>query len=386
MNTPPTTRFTYVDTLRVFRGRLPLRLLLVITVLMLLTSGQHNLTVLEQIAERGRLVMLTINGATTYYLGPEGEAGFDYDLASQFAAELGVPLEVITRPTVGDLVPTMQSGLGDFIAANLSQTTQRQQLLRFGPVYEEVNPVVVYRRGSQRPRSPEDLLEGSLAVMNGTSYRRFLEQWSSDFGLEWDAREGASIEDLLEAVSNEAIDYTIVDSNIFDLNRRFFPAVRIGFEVDNTERLAWATTLSDDDTLVQKMREFFGHAQNETRLADLRGRYYGHVERYEAVGTFHFMQQMRERLPLYRELFEVTAAEQDLDWRLLAAIGYQESHWDPEAVSPTGVRGLMMLTQQTARQIGIDDRLDPAQSIDGGARYLNSIINRLPDRIQHPDR
>ena len=374
------------DSLRVFRGRLPLRVMLALLVLALLTSGKHNLTELEQIQERGRLMLLTINGATTYYLGPEGEAGFEYDLAREFADYLGVPLEVITRSSVGDLLPTLQSGLGDFIAANLSQTQTRQRQLRFGPVYDEVKPVVVYRRGARRPRVPEDLLEGTLAVMGGTSYDRFLNEWRDDFGLEWQARRDESIEDLLEAVSNEEIDFTIIDSNILDLNRRFFPAIRVGFEVDRTERLAWATRLSGDDTLAQKMREFFVQPDHEVRMADLRARYYGHVERYEAVGTFHFMEQMRERLPVYRPLFEQTAEAEDLDWRLLAAIGYQESHWDPDAVSPTGVRGLMMLTQRTARHIGIEDRLDPAQSIDGGARYLNSLIDRLPDRIQHPDR
>ncbi|MEM7055090.1 MAG: membrane-bound lytic murein transglycosylase MltF, partial [Pseudomonadota bacterium] len=377
---------SFTDSLRVFRGRLPLRMLLVVVVLLLLTSGRHNLTELEQIQERGRLMLLTINGATTYYLGPEGEAGFEYDLARQFADYLGVPLEVITRPSVGDLLPTLRSGHGDFIAANLSQTHERQRRIRFGPVYDEVKPMLVYRRGARRPREPEDLLEGRLAVMGGTSYDRFLSEWSEDFGLQWQIRSGDSIEDLLEAVSNEEIDYTIIDSNILDLNRRFFPAIRIGFEIDRTERLAWATELSDDDTLAQKMREFFVQPDHEVRMADLRARYYGHVERYEAVGTFHFMEQMRERLPIYRPLFEETAEAEDLDWRLLAAIGYQESHWDPDAVSPTGVRGLMMLTQRTARHIGIEDRLDPAQSIDGGARYLNSLIERLPERIQHPDR
>ena len=387
MNAPLTSRdLPPTHSLRVFRGRLPLRLLLVLMVLLLLTSGRHNLTELEQISERGRLVLLTINGATTYYLGPEGEAGFEYDLAQQFADYLDVPLEVITRPSVGELVPTLQSGHGDFIAANLSQTLDRKRRIRFGPVYDEVKPVVVYRRGSRRPRTPEDLLEGRLAVIEGSSYGRFLSGWSDRFDLAWETREGASIEDLLEAVSDEEIDYTIVDSNILDLNRRFFPAVRVGFEIDYAERLAWATRLSDDDTLVQKMREFFIQPDHEVRMTDLHDRYYGHIERYEAVGTFHFMQQMRDRLPLYRPLFEATAQAEGLDWRLLAAIGYQESHWDPAAVSPTGVRGLMMLTQRTARHIGVEDRLDPAQSIDGGARYLNSLLERLPERIQHPDR
>jgi len=81
------------------------------------------------------------------------------------------------------------------------------------------------------------------------------------------------------------------------------------------------------------------------------------------------------------------AAEQTgIDWRLLAAIGYQESHWNPRARSPTGVRGIMMLTQSTMRHLGLKNRLDPRQSIIGGARYIAMMKRRIPDRIPEPDR
>ncbi len=368
------------------RGRPHQRLLLGLLALGFLCSGQHTLTELERILARGKLVMLTINGATTYYLGANGEAGFEHDLARRFARFIGVPLEVVTRPSVDDLLPTLRAGLGDLLAANLSRTPDRQHRVRFGPVYETVQPVVVYRRGSRRPREPADLADGRLAIIGGTSYERFLEPLRERHGLEWETRPEASIEDLLEAVSSEDIDFTIVDSNILDLNRRYFPAIRPAFEFDAPQSLAWAARLSDDDTLVQKMREFFALPRTEVTLSRLEQRYFSHVEDYEPVGTFTFMQQMRERLPDVRPLFERAADRTGLDWRLLAAVGYQESHWNPRAVSRTGVRGLMMLTRRTARQLGIDNRDDPEQSVLGGARYLQSMIERLPERIERPDR
>jgi membrane-bound lytic murein transglycosylase F len=245
---------------------------------------------------------------------------------------------------------------------------------------------VVYRRGTRRPRSVEDLADGRLAIIGGTSYASFLEPLRERYGVEWETREEASIEDLLEAVSEEEIDFTIVDSNILDLNRRYFPAVRPAFEIDSRQTLAWAARLGDDDTLVQKMREFFALPRTGTALARLRQRYFSHVQEYEPVGTFTFMDQMRQRLPEIRPLFEQAARITGLDWRLLAAVSYQESHWNPAAVSRTGVRGLMMLTLRTARQLGIEDRNDPEQSVVGGARYLHSMIERLPERIKHPDR
>lgn len=372
--------------LRHLRGRPQLRVLLALLILLVATSGTHRLTELERIHARGKLVMLTINGATTYYLGPNGDAGFEYDLAQRFANFIGVPLEVLSLPSVDALLPGLARRQGDFVAANLSRTGERLFQVRFGPIYETVQPVVVYRRGSRRPRELEDLNEGRLAIIGGTSYETFLEPLRERYGLEWETRDSASIEDLFQAVSDEEIDYTIVDSNILDLNRRYFPSVRPAFEIESEQSLAWAARLGNDDTLVQKMREFFALPRTRIALDGIRERYFSHVEDYEPVGTFTFMQQMRQRLPDVRPLLEQAEQVTGLDWRLLAAVSYQESHWDPSAVSRTGVRGLMMLTIPTARQLGIEDRNDPQQSVLGGARYLQSMIDRLPDRIEWPDR
>lgn len=369
-----------------WRRRVPMIERLAVTVLVLLfgLSGNTGLSQLEQIQARGSLIMLTLNGATTYFVGAEGETGFEYELARYFAERIDVPLEVIPVPTIADLIPYLEAGQGDFIAANLSKTTERLADLRFGPVFETVQPVVVYRRGSRRPQTLEDLQDGSLVIPAGTSYPAILQQ--SGLALEWAEDDHASIEDLLDAVSSEAIDYTILDSNVFELNRRFFPAVQPAFELPDVQQLAWATRRGDDDSLVQAMREFFYQAEHNGMITAVRQRHFDHVETFEPVGTFTFLRQVRERLPPLRTLFVEAAEAYDFDWRLLAAVGYQESHWDPDAVSRTGVRGIMMLTQRTARQVGIEDRLDPAQSIEGGARYLRSILDRLPERIEYPDR
>jgi membrane-bound lytic murein transglycosylase F len=369
----------------VIRLRALLRWLALAAVIALIAiSGDDRLTQVERIEARGSLVMLTVNGASTYYLGPEGETGYEYKLAQRFARYLGVPLQVVTVDSVGNLIPELLAGHGDFVAANLTRTPNRQRDLRFGPAYELVVPTVVYRRGSPRPRSIEDLADGRLGLIDGTVYESLLAD--SEVRIEPEIRPEASIEDLFEAITNEEIDYTIIDSNILELNRRFFPAIRPAFELGEPQPLAWATRRSNDDSLVQLMREFFLVAGEREVLAELRQQYYGHIDNYEPVGTFTFMRQIRERLPALRAYFEQAAERYDLDWRLLAAVGYQESHWNPAAVSHTGVRGIMMLTRRTAGQLGIENRIDPQQSIMGGARYLKSMIERIPERIDNPDR
>jgi membrane-bound lytic murein transglycosylase F len=357
---------------------------LAVLVVMLATSGDDRLSQVEKIQERGSVIMLTVNGASTYYLGPEGETGFEYDLALDFADYIGVALEVITVPTVADLIPALKAGRGGVLAVHPTPPPHHPGEFSFGPVYEEVRQVVVYRRGSARPAALDDMTEGRLALLDGTAYQLLLEDHPTGIG--WEALPNASIEDIFDAISSEEVDYTIIDSNILELNRRFFPAIRPAFELGEPQPLAWAAKRRNDDSLVQKMREHFARIDENGRLAEVRQRHYDHVESYEPVGTFTFMRQMRERLPPLRPYFEEAAKSYDLDWRLLAAVGYQESHWNPDAVSRTGVRGVMMLTLRTAQQLGIDDRRDPAQSIEGGARYLRSMIDRVPERIDYPDR
>ena len=103
------------------------------------------------------------------------------------------------------------------------------------------------------------------------------------------------------------------------------------------------------------------------------------------MGARQFHKATQKKLVEYKDMF-VEYAGDDLDWRLLAAVSYQESHWKPHAKSPTGVRGMMMLTLNTAKQLGIKNRLDAEQSIRGGAQYLRKVIKRVPPRISDPDR
>ena len=121
-------------------------------------------------------------------------------------------------------------------------------------------------------------------------------------------------------------------------------------------------------------------------LAAIQSRYDSESNDLDRVGMFQFMKQVRNRLPPLLPVFQEVATVHNLDWRLLAAIGYQESHWDPDAASVTGVRGIMMLTQRTATQLGVHDRLDPEQSIEGGARYFLRMRKRIPERVAEPDR
>jgi membrane-bound lytic murein transglycosylase F len=194
------------------------------------------------------------------------------------------------------------------------------------------------------------------------------------------------MEELLLAVSDGAIDATLVDSTIYELNGHFYPRVSVGFELPGLSGQAWAFPGGEDRSLAEAAQRYFRELKESGSLQPLLDAFYGAEARMDRVGMHTFTRQLRRRLPPLVPIFRETAEAYGLDWRLLAAISYQESHWDPNASSYTGVRGLMMLTLKTANQLGVKDRLDPRQSVDGGARYLVNLRERIPERIPEPDR
>jgi membrane-bound lytic murein transglycosylase F len=193
-------------------------------------------------------------------------------------------------------------------------------------------------------------------------------------------------DELLNLVWEQVIDFSIADSNEVVLNQRFYPELRVAFDISEPQALAWAFPKSDDDTLYRAATDFINRMKKSGELDNLIARYYGHIGKFNYVGTRTYIKHVHKRLPEYQPLFEAAASQNELDWRLLAAIGYQESNWNPRARSPTGVRGIMMLTLPTAEYLGVENRIDPEQSISGGARYLANLIKRIPRQIQEPDR
>lgn len=358
-----------------------------IVLLPFLYSGHDHLSLLEQAQRRGILTLLTRNGASSYFIGPEGGTGPEYDLAAAFADYLGLALEVKVADEFGDLGTLLQGKKGELIAANLTRTPSREQLFNFGPDYAEARTIVVYRRGKTRPHSLPDLLGLRLAVIADSSYEELLQKAQQVLpDLQWTSAKTMGMEDLLLAVTDGELDATLVDSNIFSINSQFYPRLQVGFTLADNQPQAWAFLPGDDDSLLQKARSFFKLMRENGRLAAIQSSYYAQDNELDRVGMFQFMQQVRNRLPPLLPVFQAIAIAHAMDWRLLAAMGYQESHWDSEATSATGVRGIMMLTQRTASQLGIIDRLDPEQSIEGGARYFLRMHHRIPVRIAEPDR
>ncbi|MDO7667294.1 MAG: membrane-bound lytic murein transglycosylase MltF, partial [Pseudomonadota bacterium] len=331
--------------------------------------------------------VLTRYGPTTYYVKGNELAGFEYELTQRFAEYLNVKLKIIVPDNLGDMFNLIEHGKADMAAAGLSITPKRRDRFHFGPVYQEVTQQLVYRNGNRIPENITELYNGQLEVMANSSHIELLNSYKEDIPeLTWTENKELDSSGLLELVELEMIDYTIADSNDLVANQTLFPELRVAFDLSEPESLAWAMSLSEDGSLSAAMVSFFDQMEESGDIDRLIEKYYGHIRRFDYIDTKTYYRRIQTRLPEYEQLFKKAAEKFGFDWRLLAAISYQESHWDPQAVSSTGVRGLMMLTQVTAEEMNIDNREDPAQSIDAGAGYLASMLARLPERINEPDK
>ncbi len=346
-------------------------------------------TTLEKIQKRGYINILTLNSATTYYQDISGPNGFEYQLANWFAESIGVKARFITVPNFAELYPELLYGTGDIVAAGLSENeSDFSRSVAYGPRYFEVSNQVLYRKfRADRPKKVRDLIGGSLKVVSGTAHVKLLNDLLIQYPkLTWSEVDDIATEELIEQVESGNTDFILADSHEIALQRRYFPELRIAFELGDPRQLRWAYNLTEDDSLKNVIEAFFTTIEKDGRLEQLIHRHYSHVAHFNYSDIRTFAQRIESHLPRYEALFKREAAVVGLDWRLLAAIGYQESLWIERAKSPTGVRGLMMLTQDTAKQMKVTNRLDAAESIRGGAKYIAKVLKGIPEQIPEPDR
>ena len=342
-------------------------------------------TRLEHIRETGVLRVASIYGRTTCYTGPEGLVGYECALVQGIAKNLGVTAEVLFTHTPADAVQAVLDGRADIAAAALTAKIPQRELLRFTRAIDRSAPQLVFRMGNVRPKTPADL-DGRLLVSEGAGHSAQMAALTAVApALRAELTNSYDAEDLLFQVASGDLDYTIASSALVAINERYYPQIRTAFDVGEAEDVVLAVKL-DGDTGLADAAEGYLSSISGKELARLHDRYYGHVEELDYFSAVQVANHMQSRLPSYLGLFKAAGERHGIDWRLLAAIGYQESHWNPHAQSYTGVRGLMMLTNDTALRYKVSNREDPAQSIEGGARVLADLLEKIPPEVQEPDR
>ncbi len=343
-------------------------------------------TSLAAIKTDGPLVVVTRNSPTTYYEGRDGDPeGFEVDLVSNFAASLGVDVEFIVADTVPEILETVADGRAHIAAAGLTVTAEREATHRFTGAYRQVRQLVVCRKNGKLPDKVEDLTGIDLVVTEGSSYTETLRRLKEDHpDIVW-REDSSGPETLMQAVWESEIDCTVADEPIYQVTRRHFPELVRAFALTPETPLAWIIAPGADE-LAETVDEWLESKGTARLLERLIASHFGFFPEFDYVNLARLHTDIEKVLPEYESDLRTAARRNNLPWRLLAAVAYQESKWDPEAVSATGVRGIMMLTQSTAKRVGVSDRMDPKESIWGGARYLAELVDRVPEGVTGDDR
>ena len=335
-----------------------------------------DLTSIERIKRTGVLRLITSNSINTYYYYNGEPAGFEYDLAREFANYLNVDLDVVT-PGWNNVFSYLEDGKGDFIAAGLAITRDRLEKVNFSIPYMIIQQHIVYHKLVLGPKTIEDLDSLTLHVRRGTSYHSRLEEIkNSGIDVNYILHDNIPTEELIRMVHDREIRFTVADNNIAYLNQRYYPDIQIGIPLQKKESLAWAIN-KNDSQMLEQINKFFLYANESGILKQISDKYYSNIEDADPFDLKKFHQRIKTRLPRYKKMIVEQALVYGFDWKLLAAVIYQESHFNPNAKSFTNVRGLMQVTSVTAEEMGIDDRLKPSQSIKAGIKYLDKMVKKF---------
>jgi membrane-bound lytic murein transglycosylase F len=327
----------------------------------------------------GKLVVIvpeTVQGA---------EAEFERELAHLLTDTLHTQLELMPLPPE-KIQASLQAHLAHLAAASLRNETNAQ-LIHFGPTYQIVREQIVCNANNPLPKSLADLSINNLTVMAGSAQEvALIEAQKNAPTLQWTGRQKLTAEALLTEVSEGKLACAAVNERQLADASNYHTNLIAVFDIAPPSKLAWGFPSDADPELLKQVDKFFAKIRKDGTLNRLLDRYYGHNNRLTKIDAAAFISAANNVLPHYREMFEEAASISGEDWHLLAALAYQESQWDPFATSYTNVRGMMMLTEETADRMQLTNRLDARENIIAGAKYLSMIKESIPDRIREPDR
>lgn len=341
---------------------------------------------LEVIKARGELVLITRNNFACYYEAAHGPAGFEYELVKAFAEYLGVGLRLQMIEDEADMVESLLQGKADLIAAGFPFGLPTARLVALGPGYLDVQEQVIGRRGGPAILGEKDLVQTPIWVTSNSASLEGLKKVKDQYGgLSWQTLSEYSSEEMLQLVWNQSVPLTVVESNTFKLNQRFYPDLVVHLNLGGQQQLRWAMN-PHSRHLQRAVLQWFALPATQETVANLINHYYSHLDQFDYVDMKRYRRRINNLLPKFKTYFEDAARQHGLDWQLVAAQAYQESHWNPRAKSFTGVRGIMMLTQETAKTLGLKDRMAEKESIQAGARYLARLHRLVGDEVLEPDR
>lgn len=338
---------------------------------------QHEFTDdLPGLIERGRLRMITRNNAMTYFIHRGLQVGFEYELMRKFTSEHGLRLEIVIPKSHAELLSYLNEGKGDVVAAAMTITPERQRVADFTRPYNELEEIVVVREDDDSIKSVRNLAGRTFHVRGSSSFYSTLKALQDSVE---DLRivtlpEDIETEEIMAGVESGLYDLTIADSNLFDVERTYGLRLKAAFSIKSTT-LGWAVR-KGNPALLGSLNEYIRREKGGLYFNMMKKRYFENPRRI-ARAKDSTRVGISGQLSPYDDLAKKYAKRYSQDWRLITAQMYQESKFDPNAVSWVGARGLMQVMPRTGLQLGFENLEDPEEGIHAGTKYMHQLIRRF---------
>lgn len=354
---------------------------------------------INQIRQLGVLRAMTTYSATSYFLYRGEPMGYEYELLQRFADHLEVNLEIVVTEDIDSMFYYLNTGRVDLIAHGLTITKERKAEVSFSDYLYLVNQVLVQRKpdnwrnmswtGIQKNliNDPIELIGDTIAVRRETSYFSRLQHLSEEIGGEIiiDTLPGhLSTDEIIHLVVDKELNYTIADNNIAAINASYYPVLDISVPISFSQRVAWAVS-KESDLLLAELNGWIQEMKGKNEYYAIYNKYFKNRKDFRRRVKSEFYSLNNSSISEYDQLIQKYAEKIGWDWRLLSALVYQESRFQPEAASWAEAKGLMQLMPGTARDLGVEDRADPEQSLYGGTKYLRQLFDHfqsIPDTLE----
>ena len=340
---------------------------------------------LSGLKERRRLRMITRNNPMTYFIFRGLQVGFEYELMKKFASQHNLRLEIVIPDSHAELLSYLNEGKGDVVASAMTITEERQEQAAFTRPYNEVSELVVVRADEDSINSLQDLVGRPIHVRASSSfYTTLMALRDSIEGIEIElVPDNVETEEILVGVEEGVYDITMCDSNLLGVERAYGRQLKAAFSVKPAE-LGWAVR-KDNTDLLSALDEYIRQEKGGLFFNMMKKRYFENT-RTIAKAKDSMRVDLSGQLSPYDDLTKKYASQYGLDWRLITAQMYQESKFDPKAVSWVGAQGLMQVMPSTGEQLGFIDLHEPAVGIHAGVKYMYQLINRFDHKLPMDER
>ena len=352
-------------------------------------SPPHDLI---EVKLAGELRALVDNSSTSYFIYKGKPMGYEYELLSEFSKAIGVSLKIIPIDNLDQVIDSLNMNKGDVIAANLTVTKKRKEVVEFSSPLIKSKQILVQRKTSRDDTeglidSPMQLEGKEVYVRKNSSFFKRLENLSEEIGgaiIIKPVAGNVTVEELIKKVADGEIDYTIADEHVAKINSSYYRNLYIKTPISLEQEMAWAVRKESPDLLIA-MNEWLRNFRKTVDFRVIYLKYFGNTSLYKSRIKSDFYTSKSGILSPYDNIIKVESEKINWDWRLLTSLIYQESQFDNEAVSWAGASGLMQLMPETAKEYGLDSLTSAKENINTGVRYLKWLDAQFSEKVSDPD-